>query len=188
MPWFRRATSDAAVVQQVRAGKRDEFGALVDRYLPVAYAVCYAQLHNAADAEDAAQDAFVKAYEALDGLKEPTKFGPWLLSIVRNICRNHKRSRAREAERVDALAILGQPPSTKPEDQEIRNVVRQLVEGLDDTHREVLLLHYYGGRSIKDIAALLELSQDAVKKRLQRARRRAWVPQASRAGSRRARS
>ncbi|MCC6490193.1 MAG: sigma-70 family RNA polymerase sigma factor [Candidatus Hydrogenedentes bacterium] len=170
MPWFRRATSDAAVVQRVRAGKRDEFGALVDRYLPVAYAVCYAQLHNAADAEDAAQDAFVKAYEALDGLKEPTKFGPWLLSIVRNICRNHKRSRAREAERVDALAILGQPPSTKPEDVEIRNVVRQQVDGLDDIHREVLLLHYYGGRSIKDIAALLELSQDAVKKRLQRAR------------------
>ncbi|MCC6694796.1 MAG: sigma-70 family RNA polymerase sigma factor [Candidatus Hydrogenedentes bacterium] len=170
MPWFRTATSDAAVVQRVRAGKRDEFAALVDRYLPVAYAVCYAQLHNATDAEDAAQDAFVKAYEALDGLKEPTKFGPWLLSIVRNICRNHKRSRAREAERVDALAILGQPPSAKPEDQEIRNVVRQQVDGLDDIHREVLLLHYYGGRSIKEIAALLELSQDAVKKRLQRAR------------------
>jgi RNA polymerase sigma factor (sigma-70 family) len=170
MPWFKKTASDAAVVLRVRAGRRDEFAALVDRYLPVAHAVCYAQLRNVADAEDAAQDAFIKAYEALDGLREPAKFGPWLLSIVRNVCRNHQRSRAREAERIDAIAMLGQAPVTKPEEQELRLLVRKQVEGLDDIHREALLLHYYGGRSIKEIAALLELSPDAVKKRLQRAR------------------
>jgi RNA polymerase sigma factor (sigma-70 family) len=170
MPWFRKAASDAAVVLRVRAGRRDEFAALVDRYLPVAHAVCYAQLRNVTDAEDAAQDAFIKAYESLDGLREPAKFGPWLLSIVRNVCRNHQRSRAREAERIDAIAVLGQAPVTKPEEQELRLLVRRQVEGLDDIHREALLLHYYGGRSIKEIAALLELSPDAVKKRLQRAR------------------
>lgn len=170
MPWFRKAASDAAVVLRVRAGRRDEFAALVDRYLPVAHAVCYAQLCNVTDAEDAAQDAFIKAYESLDGLREPAKFGPWLLSIARNVCRNHQRSRAREAERVDAIAVLGQASVTRLEDQELRPLVRRQVEGLDDIHREALLLHYYSGRSIKEIAALLELSPDAVKKRLQRAR------------------
>ncbi|MCL4691520.1 MAG: sigma-70 family RNA polymerase sigma factor, partial [Candidatus Hydrogenedentes bacterium] len=170
MPWFKKAASDAAVVLRVRAGRRDDFSALVDRYLPVAHAVCYAQLRNVTDAEDAAQDAFIKAYEALDGLREPAKFGPWLLSIVRNVCRNHQRSRAREKERTDALAALGQEPDAQPGDQDLRPVVRAQIDGLDAIHREVLLLHYYGGRSIKDIAALLELSPDAVKKRLQRAR------------------
>ncbi len=170
MPWFRKTASDAAVVLRVRAGRRDEFAALVDRYLPVAHAVCYAQLRNVTDAEDAAQDAFIKAYEALDGLREPAKFGPWLLSIVRNVCRNHQRSRARESERIDALAALAQEPDSQPVDQDLRPVVRAQIDALDAIHREVLLLHYYGGRSIKDIAALLELSPDAVKKRLQRAR------------------
>lgn len=170
MSWFRKTGSDAAVVLRVRAGRRDEFAALVDRYLPAAHAVCYAQLRNVTDAEDAAQDAFIKAYEALDGLREPAKFGPWLLSIARNVCRNHQRSRAREAERIDALAALGQEPDSQPADQDLRPVVRAQIDALDAIHREVLLLHYYGGRSIKDIAALLELSPDAVKKRLQRAR------------------
>ncbi|GMV92119.1 MAG: hypothetical protein AMXMBFR82_18970 [Candidatus Hydrogenedentota bacterium] len=170
MSWFIKTASDAAVVLRVRAGRRDEFAALVDRYLPVAHAVCYAQLRNVTDAEDAAQDAFIKAYEALDGLREPAKFGPWLLSIVRNVCRNHQRSRAREKERTDALAALGQEPAGQPVDQDLRPVVRAQIDALDAIHREVLLLHYYGGRSIKDIAALLELSPDAVKKRLQRAR------------------
>ena len=170
MPWFRKASSDAAVVQRIRAGRRDDFAVLVDRYLPVAHAVSYAQLHNVCDAEDAAQDAFIKAFESLDGLRDPDKFGPWLLTIVRNICRNHKRSRAREAERIDAIAATAPSPSHQLEDHELQILVRQQVEGIDDIHREVLLLHYYGGRSVKDIAALLELSQDAVKKRLQRAR------------------
>ncbi len=170
MPWFRKTSDDAAVVLRVRAGKHDEFAVLVDRYLPVAHAVSYAQLRNVTDAEDAAQDAFLKAFESLDGLREPAKFGPWLLTIVRNICRNHQRSRAREAERVDAVAAMEEPSADRLEDRELRVLVRQQIEGLDDIHREALLLHYYGGRSIKEIAALLELSQDAVRKRLQRAR------------------
>ncbi len=78
------APSNAALVKQVLRGRRERFDVLVRRHLNAVYAVAYSFTTNHADAEDVAQDAFLKAYTSLDTLREPAKFEGWLIAIVRN--------------------------------------------------------------------------------------------------------
>ena len=79
-----RSKSDDKLVRRILSGERDDFGELVRRYLGPAHAVAYAQLGNAAEAEDVVQEAFLRAFERLDSLREPEKFGAWLLTIARS--------------------------------------------------------------------------------------------------------
>ena len=76
--------SDEKAVCMALAGRRDAFGLLVSRYLPLVYAVAYARVGNAADAEDVAQETFLRAFQGLESLHEQRKFGAWLLTIARN--------------------------------------------------------------------------------------------------------
>ena len=71
-------SSDKHIVARVLRGNRDAFGELVDRYLTRVHAVAYARTGNRADAEEAAQEAFLQAFVSLDHLQYPSRFGPWL--------------------------------------------------------------------------------------------------------------
>lgn len=161
---------DERIIRRVLAGRRDEFGVLVTRYLSVIHALAYAQVGNHADAEDIAQEAFVKAFQALDSLRERAKFGPWLTAIARNTCARLLRSRAREALGSDKPGL--EPLATAPdmEGRELREILRQKVMELEEGPREVLLLHYFADKTTQEMASLLEISTEAAKKRLQRAR------------------
>ncbi|HIJ65480.1 MAG TPA: sigma-70 family RNA polymerase sigma factor [Candidatus Hydrogenedentes bacterium] len=168
---FRRdRLSDAQIVRRVLAGRRNDFGALVERYLPTVHALAYAKMGNHADAEDAAQETFVKAFQGLDSLRDAAKFGPWLLTIARNTCARFLRTRARSsavAEKAEPATVAAQPDVEK---REIRELLRQQVMELEEGPREVLLLHYFADKSVAEIGALLGISTEAAKKRLQRAR------------------
>ncbi|GMV94969.1 MAG: hypothetical protein AMXMBFR82_47470 [Candidatus Hydrogenedentota bacterium] len=163
--------SDAAVVGRVLAGRRDDFGILVERHLPAVFAVAYGRTGNHADAEDAAQEAFLRALKTLDRLREPAKFGPWLLTIARNVATDILIARTRERN-------AGSPISDEDdavwlpnmEQREMWSKLHEQIRQLEDEPREVLMLFYFAGKRTKEIAALLNLSNDVVRKRLQRAR------------------
>ena len=160
--------SDARQVRKVLAGHREAFGPLVERYLPAVYAVAYAQTGNHADAEDAAQEAFLSAFQSLHTLREPGKFEGWVVAIAR-------RAAAKLRERKSPIETSGagaMDESTTPDParQELRRLLREAIEGLDDEPREVLLLHYFAGLSAAEIAGALDITREAAKKRLQRAR------------------
>ena len=121
---------DEQVIRKVLAGRTEEFGVLVERYLPVVHAVGCAHLGNAADAEDVAQETFLKAYQQLDALRERRKFAAWLASIARNACRNLRRSRARESERVREAASQAEAEAPDADREELRALVRSKVAEL----------------------------------------------------------
>jgi len=165
-----RGHADAWVVRRVLEGRREEFGVLVNRYLAVVHAVAYAHTGNRADAEEVAQDGFLSAFEKLDTLRETQKFGSWLIAIVRNACRERHKAEAKRNALLDGAALPRVEPTPEIERREVHAMLRQQMDQLDDVHREVLLMHYFAGKCIREIAALLDISPAAVKKRLQRAR------------------
>ncbi|MCC6489536.1 MAG: sigma-70 family RNA polymerase sigma factor [Candidatus Hydrogenedentes bacterium] len=168
---LRRTQTDADLVRRVLAGRRDDFGALVERHLPSAFAVAYARTGNRADAEDAAQEAFLRALKTLDRLREPERFAPWLLTITRNVSSDLLMTRMRERSAVVNLHRANED-SWLPnmEQREMWSKLHEQIQQLEEEPREVLLLHYFAGKRTREIAALLNLSDDAVRKRLQRAR------------------
>ena len=84
-------------MSRARRGDGAAFGALVDAFSEVAFRTAYLVTGDAAEAEDAAQEAFVKAYRALDRFREGEPFRPWLLRIVGNTARNRRRAAGRRA-------------------------------------------------------------------------------------------
>src|SRR6476469_4597919 len=92
---------DEALAELIRRAKRSDraaFGALIDRYERTALAVAYAQTRDANRAGDVVQDAFLKAWQKLGGLEDPSRFAPWLCGIVRNAAIDQQRQIQRAPE------------------------------------------------------------------------------------------
>src|SRR5690348_1977323 len=89
--------SDAAVIGRVRSGERDAFALLVERYHARCVRLAQRLLADPDEAEDAVQDAFIRAYRSLDRYEERERFGAWLLCIVANRCRSASARAARQA-------------------------------------------------------------------------------------------
>lgn len=162
--------SDERVIDHVLSGQRERFEVLVNRYLSTVYAVAYAQTRNHADAEDITQETFLKAFTALDSLRERRKFGPWVVTIARNFALRLWNNRQRETTRNAALEEGAVSPAPDVVDRELASLLREHIGRLDETHREVLLLHYFARKNTFEMAQLLGISRHAAKKRLQRAR------------------
>lgn len=160
--------SDARIVKKVLAGRTDAFGVLVDRHLRAIQAFAYARTARHADAEDIVQETFLRAFEKLDTLREPEKFLSWVLGIARNL------SRQVVAKRQGLVSLESAPEAAAPQydhgDDEMHQLLASQIEKLDETHREILLLHYYAKKRTRTIAEALGISEAAARKRLQRAR------------------
>lgn len=166
--WTR---SDARVIRRVLAGRRNDFGALVRRYLPSVLAVAKSHLGNPADADDVAQESFLAAYQRLDSLREPDKFPSWLLTIARNTAISWQRRQKTEVpldEGILSLSLQQEPPAL--ERREMQELLYKTLMALEPDTREILMLHYYAGHSLREIAGMQGITRLAAAKRLQRAR------------------
>ena len=163
--WIER--NDARVVRRVLAGQREEFGQLVEVFGPSDTAW---RAGDFAEAEDVAQEAFVKAMTSLDQLSDHSKFGAWLLTITRNLCCRVYARREYDARAAEQVKPAPADSLAPVEQRELRELLHAQMASLSEEHREVLLLHYFAGMKLRDIARHLELKRDAVAKRLQRAR------------------
>lgn len=130
--------------------------------------VAYAILLDRDQAEDAAQQAFVKACEKLADLRRVDRFGPWLSQICRNEAHQLLRDRRRSARRPAEAAMVGESDQDGPD----LSLVKAAVDQLSPMYREIVVLHYYNRMNYRDIAAALGIAGHAVRGRLFRARRR----------------
>lgn len=175
--------SDAELVRLARSGKPEAFGELVVRYQDRLYNSVYHMAGNERDAEDIAQDVFLRAYEGLRGFRQEAKFSTWLFGIMLNTVRNFWRRQGRRpaALSLDATAQDGQssfsdPPSPHdgPQETNVREErvarVRAAIDELDEESREILVLRDIEGFSYTELAEVLELPLGTVKSRLYRAR------------------
>lgn len=161
---------DDALVAQVLHGRKDEFNHLVRRHFSTVYAVAYASFGNHELAQDAVQETFLKAFTRLDSLRDPVRFKQWLVSITRNVCHSLRRKETRHVssalDEADARAAV----LPNIETRDLHRLIRDKLMALDEGPREVLLLHYFAGKSQKEIAELLGISPEAAQKRVSRAR------------------
>ena len=176
------AAHEAALVRRAQAGDADAYGELVTMHQGAAFRVAYVLLGTAADAEDAAQEGFVRAYLALGFFRAGEPFRPWLLQVVGNEARNRRRARGRReglAER--AIAAVrgtsgGIPASPAPEVEalagETQAEVREALAGLDEGERLVVTCRYLLGLTEAETAAALGIPAGTVKSRLHRGLRR----------------
>jgi RNA polymerase sigma factor (sigma-70 family) len=177
----------------VRGGDRDAYAELVRRHAPVALRT--ARLLGAgADAEDVVQEAFVKAYSALDRFRDGAPFRPWLLRIVANELRNVQRSSGRRAarersawERTEPLLVLpvAEDPAAHALSGERRAELVRGLAALSQAHRQVVTCRYLLDLDEAETAAVLGWPVGTVKSRLHRALGRlseAMAGQARRAG------
>jgi RNA polymerase sigma-70 factor, ECF subfamily len=166
---------DAVLVARARRGDAGAFEELLRRYFRVSYVVAMAQLDEHADAEDACQDAFVRAWERLDDCRDGARFGAWLLRIVRNTAHNRRvylRVRWTEELSTTSGGADGGSILKELERQELGRTLRAAMALLSDTAREVVLLHDLEGLRHKEIAEWLEISEDMSRRHLSDARKR----------------
>jgi RNA polymerase sigma factor (sigma-70 family) len=169
---------DAQLVSASRAGDRSAFGQIVTRYQSLVCSVAYSGSGSLSLSEDVAQETFVAAWKQLEELREPEKLRAWLCGIARNVTRNTLRRLGREpvqsAESIEAaheLPALEKQPADHTMSREEEAILWRSLERIPDTYREPLVLFYREGQSVEQTAALLELSEDAVKQRLSRGRK-----------------
>src|SRR5947209_3638955 len=161
-------------VVQAQTGDRVAFRRLVERYQNAVSAVALAAVRDIALSEDVAQSAFLEAWTGLPRLRRAESFGPWLLQLARRQALAARRSGTRAQSRDHHWSSL--QPDTAADAEAAAHAVpnyRDLCAALDqipDDARELLLLYYREGRSTHQVAELLELSEAAVRKRLERAR------------------
>ena len=163
-------------IAQVRRGDERAFAHLVESYQRAVFNLCYRMLWDAAEAEDAAQETFIRAYTRLASYDTNRKFSTWLLSIASHYCIDRLRQRRPGLLSWDGLAPWHLPsdPRPSPEEAALRHEaqhqVRALLEGLPPDYRVVLVLHYWHELSYEEIAQTLNTTLPAVKSRLFRAR------------------
>ncbi|MFP7723663.1 RNA polymerase sigma factor [Lysobacter sp. A3-1-A15] len=140
-------------------------------------AIALAIVRDVPASQDIAQDAFISAWRHLQRLQNPSSFLPWLRQITRNLARDHLRARVRGGGPVDdaegvieAAADPGLDPLQQAMADERQAMAVELISALPEDSREVLLLYYREGQRSQQVAALLGLSDAAVRKRLSRAR------------------
>jgi RNA polymerase sigma-70 factor, ECF subfamily len=170
-----RPPEDAALAERARRGDERAFEELVRMYQDIAFRTAFLLTRSAADAEDAAQTAFVKAWAALPRFRGGAPFKPWLLRIVANEAHNRRRSAGRRAE-LELRTAAAQPPgdaAPSPEGaalaRERRDELLALVERLDERDRDVITCRYFLELSERETADVLGVRVGTVKSRTSRA-------------------
>jgi RNA polymerase sigma-70 factor (ECF subfamily) len=163
---------DAELIALAQRGDVHAYEQLVERHADVAFRVACVVCGNAADAEEAAQDAFVKAYAALGRFRTGAPWRPWLLRIAANEARNRRRAagrRTRAELRVSRDTLVSPSSEAAVLVAERDGELRAALARLDDRDREVLYLRYFLDLAEAEIAAALDCRPGTVKSRLSRA-------------------
>ncbi len=170
-----RPTQDAELIGLAKDGDVPAYGELVDRYRDLAFRTAYLITRSAADAEDAAQDAFVKAYYALERFRAGKSFRPWILRIVSNEAKNRTRS-ARRREGLALRAAWDRPsgdaapsPEAAVIDRETAEELLEALAGLKEDDRLIIAYRYFLQLSEAETATALDIRPGTVKSRLSRA-------------------
>jgi RNA polymerase sigma factor (sigma-70 family) len=170
-----RPLDEAELIGRAKRGDTHAYEELVYAYQGIAFRTAYVIARNAADAEDAAQDGFVKAWRALGRFRDGAPFRPWLLQIVANEARNRRRSAGRREHL--ALRAATEEPSggaaPSPEaaflTAELRERLVAAVNELPEEQHEVISLRYFLGLSEQEVAETLGVALGTVKSRTSRA-------------------
>jgi len=168
------------MIAEILAGQTDAFHELIRPYERSVYLMALSLLHNEAEAEDVAQEAFIKAYRGLGRFRSESRFSTWLIAIALNEARARlRRKQPRLTDSIDdpdgsivpaQLTDWREIPSETLERQEMRSLIRRALAALPLAYREVFVLRELEERNVKETAETLGITVASVKMRLHRAR------------------
>jgi RNA polymerase sigma-70 factor (ECF subfamily) len=166
------APSDRDLILLARRGETEAYGELVTRHQMSVFNVCYRILHERVEAEDMAQETFIRAYSRLNSFDLARPFGPWIRRVAANQCLNRLESQKSTSELDDERETdEGQKPEALVEMHERSEQIRSALASLPSTYRVVIELRHYQEMSYDEIAAELKIPLSDVKSHLFRARK-----------------
>lgn len=166
--------SDEQLIAATLEGDVSSFGTIVERYWNMAVALALSRIDDPIEAEDVAQESFIKVYSQLGKLRDPSRFGGWLSKIVAQQCTNVIRKKARERKVLrresDALEALASASYTNPKlTDEEAHFVRRAVSRLPEKSQKVIIMRFVAGFSTEQIASNLGKRHGTVRVWLHRA-------------------
>lgn len=168
--------SDLELLHNVRAGDPHSYRLLVERYQSLIFTIALRMVRDYAEAEDLAQDIFLKAYRTLDSFREEASFKTWICRIASNHCIDWKRKHGKrqeqtaQVEEAERLPDGAETPEQAILRQESRQEVRRVLEEMPEKYRTILLMYHFQGMSYKEIAEAQDISARTVETRLYRAK------------------
>lgn len=175
MVGYGSEVDEAFLISRATTGDQAAFGALVERYQNAIYNLAYRMLGSPEEAEDAAQEIFVRVYRQLARYDRERKFSTWVLTIATNYCIDQLRRRRMQLVPLENIVPWARSRETGPEgealDREARDEVQGLLRELPEKYRAVLILRYWQDLSCAEIAEVLQLPEGTVKTQLHRARK-----------------
>ena len=170
---------EAIWLEEARRGDKAAFGRLVEAYQIPVYNLAYRMLSNRGEAEEAAQEVFIRAYTKLDTYDPRRKFSTWILSITSNYCIDLIRKRRALLLSIDhplpphpaLMSDRADGPEAQAVTSETEELVQALLDELPDDYRQTVVLRYWYDLSYQEIAEIMDTTVSAIKSRLFRARR-----------------
>ena len=175
------ANAERALIQSAAAGDERAFRGLVERHQAQAFALAFRMLRSASEAEDATQEAFVRAWSALPRFRGEARFGTWLHAIVARTAIDRAARMKRRRERETGMDALDHLPAPHEHDADARLAglrLERLMDELSAPQRAAVALFYYESRSVEEIAGILGMPPGTVMTHLSRARaalRNGWL-------------
>lgn len=174
-------TDDIYYIEAVKKGNVQAFSFLVDKYQNLVYTLALKLLKKPEDAEELAQDTFIKAFQKIESYEGKSKFSTWLYSITYNACISELRKRRIEFKSLDDRQISDQDEQkmhdyyreTKKEDQE--KYLNMALEKLPEDDQVLVTLYYYENQSMDEISVITGLTVSNIKVKIHRARKRMYL-------------
>ena len=172
-----RFKEDHYYLEQTRKGDLQGFGMLVQKHEKLVFTVCVRMLKNREEAEEACQDAFVKAFQSISGYSENSKFSTWVYKIAYNECLGRLRKKKIQFQLIEEITEdevnLGSWANGLEQllSEEREFIVRNAIEALSSNEALVITLFYLEELSIKEIAGITSMTESNIKVLLHRGRK-----------------
>jgi RNA polymerase sigma factor (sigma-70 family) len=168
--------NDIQVIERILAGNTRDFEILVNRHKDLAFTLAYRLLNNREDAEEATQDAFVKAFRSLSGFRKDSGFSTWLYRIVYNTALSMKRLKKPFFQNIDEMPSLSEKSDIPKYDfdaiAERTQLLEKAMQRIPEEDRILITLYYLNDSGVEEIHAITGLSKSNVKVKLFRARKK----------------
>ena len=170
--------SDEQLINRVKAGDQPAFGQLIDRYQAYVFSLCLKVLENREEAEEAAQDVFIKVFQRIRSFRHDSRFSTWLYTLAYRTAIDHRRQVARHRTSKNSvevdIALIGKGVPAEVEknlqQQEQQAQLKALLARLPQQEATIIDLFYLQEQSVKEIAKIMKLSVSNVKTKLFRTR------------------
>ncbi len=165
-------------IEKVKSGQTQYFSYIVENYKEIVFSIALKVLKNRDDAEEMAQEVFIKVYKSLHSFRGTSKFSTWLYSITYNHCISHTRKKKYDVSSLDDVQVTEEADDINLDgfsDDERREYLEAALKKLPAEDYTLVILYYYKDQSVEEVAAATNLSESNVKVKLHRARKKLYT-------------